>query len=538
MNLQFTPHIVPFAAAAFVLALVLHVAWSNRRDPVARWFAATLFAMLIWGIGYCFEIMAATVADKILFANIQFIGVATVSLCWWETVRRYLDVRRPPRAITILLWLIAATTILLAFLNPGEVFRGSPRIVTGEAPFPVLHADYGFWYSWVLVPISCILILSTMTLLVRAIIRAPRFYRRQYEILLASVIIPLAGMLYYVLNLPPWHDYNLTVALSGISGLLLGLGLFRWRLFSILPLAHDRVIENLADGVIVVDRAERIIDLNRSAERIMGLTRNGALGRPAADAFCDFPVLVEALESARGGGIDARQRDMVMRENGTSSYFSVSPSAMTDHRGEVLGSTLVLHDVTERVRLFEQARELANKDDLTGLPNRRRFFELATKEYGRARRYHKQVSLLLFDIDHFKDVNDVHGHRAGDRLLRRLAEVCRAELRESDFLGRMGGEEFAVLLPETGLDVAADVANRLREAVSTIPIDSDRARSREPRTVTISAGVTQLDTAKVEAAESLDSAYERADRALYQAKALGRNAVVVSEETAVLRAVV
>jgi diguanylate cyclase (GGDEF)-like protein/PAS domain S-box-containing protein len=538
MDLQFTPHIVPFAGAAFVLALVLQVAWSNRRDPVARWFAATLVAMLIWGVGYCFEIMATTVAGKLLFANIQFLGVATVSLCWWETVRRYLDVRSPPRAVTILLWLIAAATILLAFFNPGEVFRGSPRIVTGEAPFPVLHADYGLWYSLALVPISCILNLSSITLLVRAIIRAPRFYRRQYEILLTSLIIPMAGMLYYVLDLPPWHDYNLTVALSGISGLLLGLGLFRWRLFSILPLAHDRVIENLADGVIVVDREERVIDLNRSAERITDLARNRVLGQPAADSFSHFPVLVDALDSARGAETDALRRDMVIRRNGISSYFSVNSSAVTNHRGEVLGSTLVMHDVTERVRLFKQARELANKDDLTGLPNRRRFFELATKEFGRARRYHKQVSLLLFDIDHFKDVNDVHGHRAGDRLLHRLAEACRAALRDSDIVGRMGGEEFAVLLPETGPDVAADVANRLREAVSTIPIESDRARSRAPRSVTISVGVTQLDTTKVGAAESFDSAYERADRALYQAKALGRNAVVVSEETAVLRAVV
>jgi diguanylate cyclase (GGDEF)-like protein/PAS domain S-box-containing protein len=345
-------------------------------------------------------------------------------------------------------------------------------------------------------------------------------------------------MLYYVLDLPPWHDYNLTVALSGISGLLLGLGLFRWRLFSILPLAHDRVIENLADGVIVVDREERVIDLNRSAERITDLARNRVLGQPAADSFSHFPVLVDALDSARGAETDALRRDMVIRRNGISSYFSVNSSAVTNHRGEVLGSTLVMHDVTERVRLFKQARELANKDDLTGLPNRRRFFELATKEFGRARRYHKQVSLLLFDIDHFKDVNDVHGHRAGDRLLHRLAEACRAALRDSDIVGRMGGEEFAVLLPETGPDVAADVANRLREAVSTIPIESDRARSRAPRSVTISVGVTQLDTTKVGAAESFDSAYERADRALYQAKALGRNAVVVSEETAVLRAVV
>jgi diguanylate cyclase (GGDEF)-like protein/PAS domain S-box-containing protein len=538
MDFQFTPHILPFAGAASVLALLLHVAWNDRRDPVARWFAATLAALTIWAGAYCFEILAVGVQDKIFFANVQFLGIATVSVCWWEMIRRYLDLREIPKAVTVALWLIAAATIIVAFANPGHIFRGVPSIVSGEAPFPILHADYGPWYSWVLIPETGILNAIVLFLLARAAIRAKRFYRRQFALLFFALFVPLLGSAMYVLGLSVWPDYNLTVALSGLSGLLMGVGLFRWRLFSIIPLAHDRVIETMTDGVIVADREDRIIDLNGSAERIMNLRRDDVFGRAASEVLASYPVLLEVLASPDGDPVGASRHDMVIRRNGIASYFALSSSKITGRHGDPLGSTVIMHDITQRVRLFEQARELANKDDLTGLPNRRHFFELTTREFDRARRYHKPLSLLVFDVDHFKQVNDTYGHRTGDRLLRDLAQACRRELRSSDVIGRVGGEEFAVLLPETELDVATEVAHRLREATESIRVASDQDERRDSATVTISVGVAQLEGGRQGDSETLDSLYERADRALYRAKGLGRNAVVASNETPVLRAVV
>ncbi len=127
MSLQFTQQILPFAAAALVLALLLHVAWINRRDPVARWFAATLLGMIVWAVAYCFEIMATGLEGMILLANIQFLGVATVSLSWWEMTRRYLNLGRVPKALTLVLWTVAAVTIVLAFANPAGLLRGTPQ---------------------------------------------------------------------------------------------------------------------------------------------------------------------------------------------------------------------------------------------------------------------------------------------------------------------------------------------------------------------------------------------------------------------------
>ena len=119
----------------------------------------------------------------------------------------------------------------------------------------------------------------------------------------------------------------------------------------------------------------------------------------------------------------------------------------------------------------------AHTDALTGLANRRRFIEIAEAELVRSRRYDAPLSLLMLDIDHFKEVNDAHGHRAGDRVLQQLARTCLEVLRNVDVVGRVGGEEFAILLPETALPGAVDVAERLREAVAMAKVAARGGRA-------------------------------------------------------------
>lgn len=535
MSIAFTPHILPIVGAALILAALLPVAWGNRRDPVARWLGATLVTLIIWAVGYVFEILSVELESKILFANLQFLGVATVSVCWWEMIRRFLGLKSVPKVIIAFLWLVPLATVAIAFINPAGLFRGAPYIDSGSALFPVLHADYGPWHNWVLVPEVGLLNAAVLVLLGRGMFRPHRFYRKQCALLFLSLALPLIGTALYVFDLTPWRDYNLTVSMAGLSGLLLAVGLFRWRLFDIVPLARDRVVDDLDDGVIVADGAGCIVDLNLSAEKLTGLERKKVIGRPAEEVLAAYPVLVELL-----GNPDARpsgtigHREMVTRFNDISRYYSLGFSLVTTRRGDSLGKAVVLHEVTERVRLFEQARELANKDDLTGLANRRHFFELTTKEFERSRRYGGPASFMLLDIDHFKQVNDTFGHRAGDMVLRELVTVCRRALRSTDVMGRFGGEEFAVLLPQTKLADAVTVADRLREAVGSMRVGA--GTYGDGITVTFSLGLTQFKNDPSTGPDTLDTVLERADKALYQAKSLGRDMVVASRGTASLEA--
>lgn len=164
----------------------------------------------------------------------------------------------------------------------------------------------------------------------------------------------------------------------------------------------------------------------------------------------------------------------------------------------------------------ENLRRLATTDALTGAANRLAFDEAAQQETERARRFGTPLSVVLLDLDHFKAVNDAHGHAFGDTVLSEVAARLRAGLRESDALGRVGGEEFAVLLPMTDAAAATETAGRLRTAVRAAPV----TRGPLAATVTASFGVAAVDPAA-----GFDAARERADRALYEAKRLGRDRV-------------
>src|ERR1035437_1125547 len=127
-------------------------------------------------------------------------------------------------------------------------------------------------------------------------------------------------------------------------------------------------------------------------------------------------------------------------------------------------------DITERVQLYQEVQRLANLDGLTGCFNRRHFMEKAAHEIHRAMRYTRPISLLMMDIDHFKDVNDRFGHQAGDQLLCNLVLLCQEQLRNDDILGRYGGEEFVVLMPETASEGALLASERLRENIERLKV--------------------------------------------------------------------
>ncbi|MBK5968854.1 MULTISPECIES: GGDEF domain-containing protein [Thiorhodovibrio] len=177
-----------------------------------------------------------------------------------------------------------------------------------------------------------------------------------------------------------------------------------------------------------------------------------------------------------------------------------------------------LHEEIQHRKVLEaELRRMATTDELTGISNRRHILELGEHEVRRHRRTQQPLTLMLCDLDYFKQVNDCYGHGIGDDVLCHFADLFRSELREGDVAGRLGGEEFLGILPETTLDDGLQVAERLRERLAQAQIQSQRG----PIQLTLSIGVASL--AKD---EPLNRAIARADRSLYRAKDAGRNQVV------------
>ncbi len=295
-------------------------------------------------------------------------------------------------------------------------------------------------------------------------------------------------------------------------------------------------------GILAVDRDMRIVVWNRFLEAHSGKNASEVIGLSLFDAFPDLPrrwlerkinsVMVLKNFSFTSwrqrpylfkfrhhrpitGGIDAMRQDC--------TFLPVMESD-----GEVGAVCITILDATEtclyQTRLDEALRVIAEqsvRDALTGVYNRRKLGEQLAVELARAARYGRSISLLMIDIDHFKRVNDGFGHLAGDEVIRHVATIASTCLRESDCLGRYGGEEFVAILPEVDAARAAIAGERMREAVARAPAEFEGTSIA----VTISVGVAEAG-ATPRTAESL---LAEADEALYLSKKNGRNRVTLRE---------
>ena len=207
---------------------------------------------------------------------------------------------------------------------------------------------------------------------------------------------------------------------------------------------------------------------------------------------------------------------MEIRTRRGTTFYSLLNASTVATAGETL-VMLALTDVTEQKQVEDQLRVLATTDMLTGALTRRHFFDLAEVEWERSSRHHRPLCVALIDVDHFKKVNDRFGHSCGDEALRLVAETVRGKLRRHDLLGRYGGDELALLFPETALEGAQQVSDRIRRAVVEIAL----MHGETPVKLTISAGLVER-----RADETLTAACQRADAALYEAKDAGRDCVI------------
>ena len=287
--------------------------------------------------------------------------------------------------------------------------------------------------------------------------------------------------------------------------------------------------EHAPCGYQSLDQQGLVVRMNQTLLDWLGYRRDELVGKgyfkdlltPASQQ-----VFVEHFPSLLASGQIRDCRVDLQRRDGTVLPVSISANVIRDEAGRFVSTRASVVDITEQRRLQQELEQQAQTDALTGLCNRRHFYTLGKRELARSARTGAPLSLLMLDIDHFKSINDSHGHETGDQALVALARTCAPELRENDLLVRLGGEEFVVLLPDTDIVTARHVAERLRAAVARLSLCSVAGTGLG---FTVSIGVS---CARAWAADELDAMLRRADAALYRAKAAGRNQVVVYQGAA------
>ncbi|MBS1161907.1 MAG: domain S-box protein [Proteobacteria bacterium] len=284
------------------------------------------------------------------------------------------------------------------------------------------------------------------------------------------------------------------------------------------------VVENVLEGIVVADQHGRIISVNAAFSRLTGYPAGEVVGCDV-DALCAQEGGSEPLAAVWGALQEGQSWDgewLSRCKDGHHfvAHASIVPVCDGEHR--IHHYIVVLQDITEQKRLTELLRDQAHTDSLTGLANRRYFLELASRELNRLERYEGELALAMLDLDHFKQINDSYGHAVGDQVLQTFAAVCRRMLRDTDLIGRVGGEEFAIIFTRTNAGEAYGVAERLREEVAATRVRLDDGREVG---FSVSLGIAERHPGE----RDLEAILKRADAALFQAKSSGRNQACVAE---------
>ena len=284
----------------------------------------------------------------------------------------------------------------------------------------------------------------------------------------------------------------------------------------------NSLVEAAVDAIVLIDENGTIEHCNKAIEALFGYPPHELVGKNvnilmSGDHHRNHDqYLKRYLDTGKGEIIGIGREISGRRKDGKEIPLYLSIGEFSSSSGRKF--TGILHDISDRKRLESELQTIANTDPLTGTHNRRYFAEKAELELHRAKRYQHPLSLMVIDLDYFKQVNDQHGHAAGDSALRKLVEVCRQTLREQDSLCRLGGDEFAVLLPETDLDGAILVAERVTETIANSAVPGAPEQLR----LSLSIGVTTLD---LQGDVNYDAFMSAADAALYEAKTHGRGRV-------------
>ena len=491
---------------AVILAVVSSIAWSRRRRaPEARYVSLLVASAAIYCFGYSGEIAQTTVSSAMFWLHVEYLGIPWIPALWVLLARKHKGLR----SNLPLILAIPVVVLLGQWTNAWHGLYDRAMWMTQRGPFSVVSVDRGpiAWlneaYLFTAMPYGAWVILSRW----RSLSRRSRI---QTLILAGAGLVPFFGYAIYLFGLSPW-GLDLAPVMLAASAILTHFAVFRFQLFDLVPTAHSLVFNSMHEAALVTDLSYRLVDFNPAAAALFPGLSAAQPGDDASLVLHELPPPNE-LFNARDGACEIQ-----LHVRGEVQYFELRVFPLQVD-GQLLGWTTIIANMTAQRRLLNDLRRDAETDELTRVANRRSFIAAVERESARSTRSHKPFTLMFIDLDHFKQINDRYGHAAGDKALHTLAGRILECLRSSDLLGRFGGDEFATLLPETGPDVALEVAERIRNVAQSSPIDYDgqiiHAR--------ISVGLATADPTSI---ADWNRVLVRADQALYEAKNRGRNCV-------------
>lgn len=502
-------------AGGLVLTTLAILTWNRRTTHTGMALTILLLGAAVWVFGAAAEHLYISLEGKIFASRIQYIGVAMLPLSALATVLHAIGKRAWLDRFLPLLILLSISVVTLVFTNDYHHLVWKELSLTQNPSLPLMKISYGPGFWLIQLVAQCQLIAAALLFLPRCLKR----WGGEATFAYIGFAGPWIANIVYVTRSGPWPELDLTPLGLVVMGVGFTISFHSYgSVFSTVKIAERSVLDHLSDPIFIVDHHQRLLSANQAAAQWLKLP---ALPADIDEALADFPDLLESLVAA--GGQD--EITVKLEAEGVSNNFALQRHSIAVRKRRPQGSIIVLKNVTaqlERQALLEKA---ASTDALTELSNRRHFHLMLERALTNAQHGDHAIALLFLDLDRFKLVNDLHGHLAGDELLRQVAGRLMHSIRQNDrvarpdeyeeiTVSRLGGDEFMIMLTRLSTpEDAALVARRLNEEMSR-PFELDNTQA----TIGVSIGIAMFP----QDGTSADELIFNCDHALASAKQSGR----------------
>lgn len=470
----------------------------------------TLIFAQIWIIAQGMEMAAQVLPVKLFWANIQYLPISLTSVTFLFMSMQFTGydkwiVKRWHRSFFLIMPVIM--NILIWTDGITGWLRHDVHLNT-DGPFSTVEKTFSPFF-YVFAAYNYVILLFTIFILISSLKGKLTIYRKQTVFLLVALILPFISIVLHNIGVDI-YGVDSTPAVFGLCAIIIFYGIFRYKLFDVVPIAHSLIISSMKIGMIVLDQDGRLLDVNPAAKKILNIASDDVIGHSLES---ELNCCTEMLRIFREGKETVYEMDC--QSDGRSCYYEISFMHVTGFDKAFIGWLIQIYDITGRKNTELIVKYAAQHDPLTGLPNRDYFKSLFDEKLNAVKANNGKLAVAYVDLDNYKNINDKYGHDVGDNVLSIVARRLQETLDEKAAVSRIGGDEYIAVLPGSGNDedislIGDKILGSLRETIRYEQVSLN---------ITASVGFSIYP----DDGDEYEVLIKKADQAMYNAKSNNKN---------------
>lgn len=506
--LNYVIFLIMFLTAFIAAQLAIYIFY-NRKKIYLKGFLGLILSVFTYSLFYSFELISPDLNYMKLLAAVQYIGILSIPAFWvimaleYTNKSKYVNVK-----LYIIIFCLPVILVILNFTNEYHHLFYRNYSVAIVYSLSIANISPGIGYTMATIYINLMCLLGNI-LYIEFFIKNNVYRKRSFTIMITS-FIPWIGYWIYMSGIMP-IKIDIVPVFMAILCLFYVKALSKNNIFETAVIARHIIFDNIKEFVIVLDMNNKIIDINKTTEQFFNKEASIIIGQDIAKALEDFTAITKYLKDNKEVTFDFE-----MKTDDKQHYF----------RGEITfinndGKVVILKDNTEQILMIKRLQYYATMDILTEVYNRNHFYSVANERILYCIKNNQPISLVMVDLDKFKNINDTYGHSAGDLILKNVIAICKACLGKNHTIGRYGGEEFLIILEKFEEEQILEIVEKIRVKI----MNFNNIYEGKIIKVTCSFGIfTSIGLT------DLNEMIRNADEALYKSKNEGRNRISIKNK--------